>query len=60
MGTGVDACGCDGGRVATGRGGLGETGEGSGSIAMSRGESSPSSRSSSSSRATSASGGAAF
>lgn len=60
MGTVVDGCACGGGREATGRGGLDETGDGSGSIAMSRGESSPSSRSSSSSRGTSASGAAAF
>lgn len=56
----MDGCACGVGREVTGRGGLDETGDGSGSIAMSSGESSPSSRSSSTSRATPASGAAAF
>jgi len=56
----VDGCACGGGREATGRGRLDETGDGSGSIAMSRGESAPSSRSSSSPFATPVSGAVAF
>ena len=61
MATGVDGCACGGGREATGRGGLDEAGDGSGSIAMSRDEASPSSHSLSSLLcATPASGAAAF
>jgi hypothetical protein len=43
VGAGVDGCACGVGREDTGRGGLDETGDGSGSIAMVRGELSPSS-----------------